>query len=57
MLSGCMVDFMKKSPYYSPKGIVVGFMNCQAITRDFGPLGNESEVLKGMDVNCPLDTK
>ena len=54
VLPGCIVDFMKKSPYYSRKGIVVGFMNCQAITRDFGPLGNESESWKGMDVNCPV---
>ena len=39
MLPGCMVDFMKKLLYYSPKGIVVGFMNCQAITRDLDHSG------------------
>ena len=29
---GVWLISMKKSPYYSPRGIVVGFMSCQAIT-------------------------
>ena len=53
VLPGCMVDFMKKSPYYSPTGIVVGFMSCQAITRDLDHSGTSPRPY-GMDVNCPL---
>ena len=53
MLSGCMVDFMKKSPYYSSTGIVVGFMSCQSITRDVDHLGTSPRPY-GMDVKCPL---
>ena len=46
VLPGCMVDFMKKSPYYSPTGIVVGFMSCQAITRDL----DTQELVQGLMV-------
>ena len=42
---GVWLISMKKSLYYSPRGIVVGFMNLSSNHSRLGPLGNESEAL------------
>ena len=54
VLPGCMVDLIKKSPYYSPTGIVVGFMNCQPITRHLDHSGTSPRPY-GIDIICPLE--
>ena len=54
LFSGCMLHFIKNSPYYSPTGILVWFITSQPITRHLDHSGTSPRPY-GIDIICPLE--